>query len=159
MAVDGDFGPLTSAALATSFARHRKGQSTMGAHFSYTEFRCKCGGAFADCQRIWALRAQVRRLETYRAKIGAAVRVISGCRCKRRYQAVGGAKLSQHLFGAASDIEGHRTLAQMRQMRLSAGLGYKSSNNKVVHAGSRDTSGHNTTNGSPAHPTEWKYAT
>jgi hypothetical protein len=28
-----------------------------------------------------------------------------------------------------------------------------------VHVDSRDVSGHNTTNGSPAQPTVWKYAT
>jgi Peptidase M15 len=157
--VDGDFGPLTSAALAKSFARHRKGQSTMSAHFSYSEFRCK-GTAIPECRRIWALRTHVRRLEAYRAKIGnKPVRIVSGCRCKQRNQAVGGAKSSQHLFGAASDIQGLVTVAQRREMKLFAGLGFQQSTNKVVHVDSRDVSGHNTTNGSPAHPTTWKYAT
>lgn len=156
---DGDFGPLTSAALATSFARHRKGLPTMSAHFSYVEFRCKDGGAFPECQRIWELRTQVRRLEAYRAKVGAPVRIISGCRCKRHNSAVGGATSSQHLFGAASDIQGLVTVAQRRQMKLFAGLGFQQSTSKVVHVDSRDVSGHNTSNGSPTHPTEWRYAT
>ena len=159
LAVDGIFGPKTSDALATSFARHRNRQSTMSAHFSYVEFRCKCGGAFADCQRIWELRAHVRRLEAYRAKIGKPVRIVSGCRCRERNKAVGGAKASQHLFGAAADIEGLVTVAGRKQMKLFAGLGFKSSNNKVVHVDSRDQSGHNTTGGTPANPTTWKYAT
>lgn len=155
---DGDFGPLTSAALAISFARHRKGLSTMSAHFSFIEFRCKDGGAFPECQRIWEQRAQVRRLEAYRTKVGV-VRIVSGCRCKRRNTAVGGATSSQHLFGAASDVLGLVTVAQRRQMRLFAGLGFQASTGKVVHVDSRDVSGHNTTNGSPAQPTVWKYAT
>lgn len=155
---DGIFGPLTSAALATSFARHRKGQSTMSAHFSFVEFRCKDGGAFPECQRIWEQRAQVRRLEAYRTKVGV-VRIVSGCRCKRHNQAVGGATFSQHLFGSASDVLGLVTVAERRQMRLFAGLGFQSSTDKVVHVDSRDVSGHNTTNGSLAQPTVWKYAT
>ncbi len=156
---DGSFGPLTSAALAKSFARHRKGQSTMSAHFSFIEFRCNDGGAFPECQRIWEQRAHVRRLEAYRAKVGVVVRIVSGCRCKRHNKAVGGATSSQHLFGAASDIEGLRTVPQREQMRLFAGLGFQKSTGKVVHVDSRDVSGHNTTNGSPAHPTVWEYAT
>lgn len=159
LSVDGDFGPLTSAALAKSFARHRKGQPTMSAHFSYVEFRCK-GAAIPECRRIWVLRAHVRRLEAYRAKLGnTPVRIVSGCRCKQRNKEVGGARSSQHLFGAASDIQGLVTVAQRQQMKLFAGLGFKASTNKVVHVDSRDLSGHNTTNGSPGHPTTWKYAT
>jgi hypothetical protein len=158
LAADGDFGPLTSAALATSFARHRKGQSTMSAHFSYVEFRCKDGGRFPECQRIWELRAHVRRLEAYRAKIGTAVRIVSGCRCKGHTTEVGGAKSSQHMFGGASDIQGLRTVAQRREMKLFAGLGFKESTGKVVHADSRDKAGHNLTGGSPADPTVWRYS-
>jgi zinc D-Ala-D-Ala carboxypeptidase len=102
----------------------------------------------------------VRRLEAYRAKIGnKPVRIVSGCRCTQRNKDVGGARSSQHLFGAASDIQGLVTVAQRREMKLFAGLGFQQSTNKVVHVDSRDRSGHNTTNGSPAHPTTWKYAT
>ncbi len=156
---DGDVGPLTSDALALSFARLRQGRSTMSAHFSYTEFRCNDGGAFAECQRIWTLRAHVRRLEVYRNQIGAPVRIVSGCRCLRHNTAVGGATSSQHLFGAASDIQGLVDLQTKIQARLFAGLGFQSSTNKVVHVDSRDVSGHNTTGGSPASPTQWRYAT
>ncbi len=158
LADDGDFGPLTSAALATSFARHRARKPTMSAHFSYVEFRCKCGGAFRDCQRIWVRRAHVRRLEAYRAKLGQPIRIISGCRCKGRNKAVGGAKSSQHMFGAATDIEALRTVEQRREMKLFAGLGFRRSSRKVVHVDSRDKSGKNLTGGSPVRPTEWEYA-
>lgn len=157
--VDGLFGPLTSTALATSFARHRKGQPTMSANFSYIEFRCNDGGAFPECQRIWVLRAQVRRLEAYRAKVGAPIRIVSGCRCKRHNRAVGGATSSQHLFGSASDIQGLVTVAARKQMKLFAGLGFQRSTGKVVHVDSRDVSGHNLSKGSPAGPTTWQYAT
>jgi hypothetical protein len=156
--VDGKFGPLTSAALAKSFAWKRAKKPTMSAHFSYVEFRCKCGGAFKDCQRIWMRRAHVRRLEAYRTKIGEPVRIISGCRCKGRNKAVGGAKSSQHMFGAATDVEALRTVEQRRQMKLFAGLGFRRSSRKVVHCDSRDKGGKNLTGGSPARPTTWEYA-
>lgn len=159
LGVDGKFGPETSAALAMSYARYRQGLSTMSAHFSYVEFRCQCGGRFPECERIWMLRGHVRRLEAYRAKVGTPVRIVSGCRCKRRNEEVGGATSSQHLFGAASDIEGLVSLAQREQMHLFAGLGFQASTGKVVHVDSRDLSGHNLTGGTPAHPTEWRYAT
>jgi Peptidase M15 len=157
--VDSDFGPLTSAALAISLARRRAGKPTMSAHFSYVEFRCKDGGKFPDCQRIWILRTHVRRLELYRARIGGPVRIVSGCRCKRHNAAIGGARKSQHMLGAASDIQGILTLAQRRELKLFAGLGVKSSTRKVVHVDSRDVSGNNTTGGTPKNPTTWRYAT
>ena len=157
LAVDGDFGPLTSAALAKSYARHRNGQPTMSEHFSYSEFRCK-GPAIAECQRIWMLRAHVRRLEAYRDKINKPVVIVSGCRCKQRNTDVGGAKSSQHLFGAASDIQPLATVGQKEEMKLFAGLGYQQSTTKVVHVDSRDRSGHNTTGGTPTSPTKWKYS-
>lgn len=158
LAVDGDLGPLTSAALAVSYARLRQGRPTMSAHFSYVEFRCKCGGAFADCRRIWVLRAHVRRLEAHREHVARAVRIVSGCRCPGRNEAVGGKKASQHLFGGASDIEGLLTLSQRRALGLFAGIGYQASTKRVVHVDSRDVSGHPTTGGTPASPTVWKYA-
>ena len=157
--VDGICGELTSAALATSYARHRKGQSTMSAHFSYAEFKCKDGGKFPECQRIWMLRSHIRRLELYRAKIGGPVRIVSGCRCKRHNKAVGGATSSQHMFGAASDIQGLLTVAQKEKLRLFAGLGFKQSTGKVIHVDSRDLSGHNPNHKSPTSPEVWKYAT
>ena len=154
--VDGKFGPLTSAALALSYARHRKGQSTMSAHFSYVEFRCKCGGKYASCARIWEGRGHVRRLEAYRALVGA-VRIISGCRCVGHNRAVGGASNSQHLYGFSSDLQGLRSLASVVHMRIFAGLGWQGSTGRVVHADSRDLSGHNTTHSTPRTPATWRY--
>jgi Peptidase M15 len=155
--VDGDFGPLTSAALAKSYARHRNGQTTMSAHFSYREFRCK-GPAIPECRRIWMLRTHVRRLEAYRARINKPVAIVSGCRCKQRNTAVGGAKSSQHLYGAASDIRPLTSVGAKEEMKLFAGLGYQQSSGRCVHVDSRDRSGNNTTGGSPTNPTKWKYS-
>jgi len=80
--VDGDFGPKTSAALATSLARHLTGRSTCSAHFSFDEFACKCEGLYRNCRRIWIVRGHVRRLEAYRDRVGGAVQIVSGCRCE-----------------------------------------------------------------------------
>lgn len=156
--VDGIVGEKTSAALSTSFARQRQGKSTMSAHFSFVEFRCNDGSRFPECKRIWVLRDHVRRLEAYRAKITAPVRIVSGCRCKRHNTAVGGAASSQHLFGTASDIQGLASLDQKKKFALFAGLGFQESTNRVVHVDSRDRGGHNLTGGRPTAPTTWKYA-
>ncbi len=153
----GTLGPKTSAALKLSYARLRQGKPTMSEHFSYTEFKCKDGGDFPECQRIWTLRVHVRRLEAYRKQIGGPVRITSGCRCKRHNKAVGGAKSSQHMFGAASDIQGINTVQAKKKAKLFAGLGYKESTKKVIHVDSRDKAGHNN-GGSPAHPIVWRYA-
>jgi hypothetical protein len=157
--VDGVVGSQTSAALRTSYARKVKGKSTMSANFSYVEFKCKDGGKFPECQRIWMLRSHIRRLELYRAKIGGPVRIVSGFRCKRHNKEIGGATSSQHMFGAASDIQGALTVAQKEKLELFAGLGFKQSTRKVIHVDSRDLSGHNTTQTTPAHPAVWKYGT
>lgn len=157
--VDGKLGPESSDAIRKSFARLRAGKTTMSPHFSYTEFRCKCDGAFPDCQRIWTRRFHVRRLEAYRRKVGEPVRIISGCRCRGRNKAAGGAKKSQHMFGVATDIEALVTVETRRRMQLFAGLGFRQSSHLVVHVDSRDRGGHNLTGGTQARPTEWKYAT
>ena len=156
--VDGAVGEKTSAALTLSFARQRKGQSTMSPHFSFIEFRCNDGGRFPECKRIWVLRVHVRRLEAYRSKIDAPVRIVSGCRCKRHNAEVGGARSSQHMFGTASDIEGLASLREKKGFALFAGLGFKQSTGRVIHVDSRDKGGHNLTRGTPTAPTSWKYA-
>jgi hypothetical protein len=131
----------------------------MSAHFSYLEFRCKDGGKFPECQRIWMLRSHIRRLELYRNEICGPIRIVSGCRCTRHNKAVGGATSSQHMFGAASDIQGLLTVQQRRELKLFAGLGFKQSTGKVIHVDSRDLSGHNPQHSTPANPAVWKYAT
>ncbi|GAA4348349.1 D-Ala-D-Ala carboxypeptidase family metallohydrolase [Angustibacter luteus] len=158
--VDSTFGPKTSDALRISYARHKAHKPDMSAHFSYLEFRCKDGGVFDSCRRIWMLRTHVRRLEAYRHEIGdKAIRIVSGCRCKQYNKKVGGVSSSQHLFGAASDIDGQLTVDQKEKLQLFAGLGFKQSTSKVIHVDSRDRGGHNPKGSSPKHPAEWKYAT
>lgn len=157
LTVDGLVGPKTSYALRLSESRRRAGRSTASANFSFSEFACKCGGRYASCRRIWILRSHIQRLESYRAKAGGPVRVISGCRCLGHNAAVGGASSSQHLYGAATDISGpdKDTVASWR---LFAGIGYSRSTDRVAHVDSRDRSGNNTTRGSTTYPTKWRYA-
>jgi zinc D-Ala-D-Ala carboxypeptidase len=155
--VDGDFDQDTSDALVISLARLKAGKGTCSAHFSFAEFACKCNGRFKSCRRIWIHRGHVRRLEAYRDRVGGQVIIESGCRCKGRNDEVGGASMSQHMFGLATDVRGLRSLGQKLEAKAFAGLGYKRSNKKVIHVDSRDLGDHNT-GGSPAHPITWVYA-
>ena len=157
LSVDGLVGPKTSAAMTLSEARRRKGLGTASAHFSFTEFRCKCGGKYASCRRIWILRSHVQRLESYRAKTGRAVSITSGCRCLGHNRAVGGASSSQHLFGCATDISGPDK-DTVKSYRLFAGIGYGAKSDRALHVDSRDLGGHNTTGGRPISPTLWRYS-
>lgn len=71
-------------------------------NFDSGEFACRCGCGFASVDP-----ALVEGLELLRLKIGAPVRVTSGCRCQSRNREVGGSPRSQHLFGRAADITSH----------------------------------------------------
>ena len=68
-------------------------------HFNSTEFACRCGCGFETVDP-----ALVEGLELLRLKLGAAVRITSGCRCLDRNREVGGSPASQHLYGRAADI-------------------------------------------------------
>lgn len=155
--VIGIVGPKTSAGLRLSIARKRAGLSTASEHFSFTEFACHCGGEHPDCPRIWILRAQIQRMELYRGRVGGAVKIVSGCRCRGHNKAVGGASKSQHLFGAACDVRKVLKDTDVRAMKRFAGIGRSGSTHLVAHVDSRDRSGQNTTGGTPTAPTMWDY--
>jgi len=80
-------------------------------HFKATEFACKCKarGLAKDatwCQgQEWVDLRLVEQLEVLRARLGRPIYVVSGCRCPRYNQLVGGAPLSQHVRGKAADIQ------------------------------------------------------
>ena len=157
LGVDGVVGPATSAALLKSEARRKAGLTTASAHFSFVEFRCSCGGAYASCRRIWINRNQIARLEALRSRWGHSISVISGCRCYYRNKAVGGATNSQHMYGVATDLAGPDK-DWVRSQRLFAGIGYGGVTDKAQHVDSRDKGGHNATGGYPSAPTVWQYA-
>jgi hypothetical protein len=157
LTVDGLYGPKTDLALRASMAAHRAGRPNISAHFSTGELRCQCGGRYQDCQGVWMTRVHIRRLESLRTRTGP-LRLSSGCRCPGHNKAVGGASSSQHMFGVGSDIPGILTLAQVRALKLFAGIGYSGSTGRVLHVDSRDIGGHNSTSGKPTAPTVWRYA-
>jgi len=73
-------------------------------HFTRKELDCKCG-----CKTPWLIRRRLRklsrRLETLRKRLGHGIGILSGYRCPAHNAAVGGAKLSQHLYGRAADLQ------------------------------------------------------
>lgn len=157
--IDGVVGRFTSAALRESRSRLSSNLPTASAHFSFTEFRCNCGGRYPECQRIWVLRPLLVSLETLRNRFYRdGLAITSGCRCTQHNRAVGGASRSQHLFGAAADMPYAATAAAVSSMRVFAGIGRSARTSLVRHADRRDVSGRNTTGASLARPTIWDYA-
>lgn len=69
-------------------------------HFNSTEFACKdgCGASDVNTELVTVL-------EDVRAHFNQPVYVVSGRRCTKHNNAVGGAKHSQHLLGTAGDIK------------------------------------------------------
>jgi len=159
LVIDGIPGPKTQAALKKSHTNLISGRGTASPHFSFSEFTCKCGGKYSDCERIHMLAAHINRLEVYRSKVGVPVAIVSGYRCPAHNKAVGGATNSQHMYGSATDILGLRNSSWVRTLQLFAGIGYRASNGTVVHVDSRDISGVNLTNSTRVHPALWQYAT
>nr|WP_269328856.1 D-Ala-D-Ala carboxypeptidase family metallohydrolase [Kineosporia babensis] len=127
MKVDAKLGPFTSAALRISEARRRAGLPTASAHFSFTEVRCKCGGRYSTCARIWFQRGAFRELERYRKSLGSGISIISGCRCRGHNRAVGGASQSRHMAGDAADFAPVRPVSWFATRNLFRGRGWNKS--------------------------------
>lgn len=72
--------------------------------FKEKEFACRCCGELPPLARanVRALVEQV--LDPVREKLGMAIQVNSGYRCREHNLEVGGVKGSQHLVGEAADI-------------------------------------------------------
>lgn len=156
--VDGDPGPRTREALALSVGRKNQGLPTASTHFSFVEFKCKCGGAYRNCADIRVHRDLLRGLEDLRAHYYPnGMKIVSGYRCPGRNAAVGGASSSQHLYGAAADITAVTHYTNVTRLRRFSGIGKQSSTNKCRHVDVRHVSGNNTTGGTPDRPTIWNY--
>lgn len=78
-------------------------------NFSRKEFACPCCGVVLVDPALVTLLERIRTRHYPRG-----LRVVSGYRCPLRNAAVGGAKASQHLRGAAADIPPLLTPAQVR---------------------------------------------
>jgi hypothetical protein len=124
---DGIAGPKTMAALRRADGRRKRGLPTASAHFSFVEFRCKCGGRYSSCARIWITRATILRAERYRRVLGHGVPIVSGCRCPGHNAAVHGAEQSRHLAGDGLDFPPAKPVGWHRKLRTFAGLGYNPS--------------------------------
>jgi hypothetical protein len=122
--VDGVIGPKTTSALRFSEKRRAAGLPTASPHFSFVEFRCKCGGEYSACARIWIRRGTVQEAERYRTALGHGVPVVSGCRCRGHNTDVNGAKASKHMTGEAVDFPPAKSTAWFASHRLFRGRGY-----------------------------------
>lgn len=156
LTVDGLCGPVTSAALARCETNRRAGKHTASANFSWTNFKCTCGGAYSGCRQVLVLRELLWSLERYR-KVAGSVRVVSGYRCPARNNAVGGASNSQHMYGAAVDLDYKISASRLAALHIAAGIGKSGRTGLVRHLDRRDVSGHNN-GGSLAKPMVWVYA-
>lgn len=142
LSVDGKVGPKTSAALLLSESRRRAGKTTASAHFSFSEVRCRCGGKYASCQRIFMKRSAFQMMEIYRAKSKRPLTVVSGCRCASHNKAIGSKDPnSRHISGIACDVQPRYSTSTVRSWRAATQIGYSPSMRKVVHIdmGSRYT--------------------
>jgi lysozyme family protein len=133
LSVDGSVGAKTSAALLKSEARRKAGQPTASAHFSFTEVRCRCGGKYSSCQRIWHKRKAFQMMEQYRTKSGRSFTVVSACRCASHNKAIGGSATSRHLSGLASDTQPYYSTTKVKSWQVCTHIGYGSVSKKVKH--------------------------
>ena len=157
LTVDGKNGPRTRQALRLSLARRKAGQPDASEHFSFRNFGCKCGGRYDGCAGIRVHRELLESLEEYR-EVAGPVEVVSGYRCPTHNQKVGGASSSQHVYGSACDVQPKVKTAAVARLRRFAGIGYQGATGLVRHVDRRDCSGNNTTGGTLARPTSWRYA-
>ena len=70
-------------------------------HFQYEEWACKCCGQIGSKKNILQL---AEMLEKLRLVWNCPIQVMSGYRCEKHNNKVGGAKKSQHLIPTAADI-------------------------------------------------------
>jgi zinc D-Ala-D-Ala carboxypeptidase len=139
LVVDGLIGAHTDAALLLSESRRVHGLGTASAHFSFSEVLCKCGGRYADCQRIWTPRAVFASLEASRVRVGHSIGVTSGCRCPNYNASVGGASDSRHKYGDAIDWSGPDKDIT-RSWHIWHGIGYGAHSDHSLHTDLRPTS-------------------
>lgn len=151
LVVDGQVGPLTSAALLRSYKAKLAGQPNISTHFRLADFDCTCGGRYNACARIWTDRRLLVALEKYRARVGHPISIVSGCRCAGRNAEVpGAATYSQHMLGRAADIAHEVSATRLTGWGYFTGIGKRHSDGEACHVDVR-------TSASTTHPDLWTY--
>jgi hypothetical protein len=157
--VDGLYGPQTLGALS-----HVQQTGRLSPNFTLAEVRSKGDGT------AWVHRDLLAALERLRTHVGRPLSVVSGWRDVAHNRRVGGARTSQHTYGASPELhaiqsrllpgahlfagraadfsQGYIRLQDCVNLRLFSGIGHR--NGWVTHVDLR-------TNATPANPTVWVY--
>lgn len=147
LAVDGDPGPLTQAALTKCVSEGSK----CGEFFVFREFKNRCN----DNSWPKVNRTLVRGLDAYRKQAGP-VNIVSAFRDDDCNAQAGGAPQSQHRHGNVADIPEALSQAEVVALGVFSGIGVVFDTDMVVHVDCRHE-GPNPTGGSPDSPTIWFY--
>ena len=157
--VDGQYGPQTLGALAQV-----RDSGRLSPNFTVQECRSKGDGT------AWVHRDLLGALERLRAAVGRPLGLVSAWRDPAHNRRVGGARTSQHTFGASAELHriqgsllpgahlfagraadfnrGYIRLQDCVNLRLFSGIGHR--DGWVTHVDVR-------ANGTPANPTVWVY--
>lgn len=93
----------------------------LSAHFSTAEFQCK---GRDGCKLILPPSRLLLVLEDIRYHTGETpLRIVSGYRCERHNDKVGGAFASRHLRGDAADLEPGRVTLEVARAAGATGIG------------------------------------
>jgi len=157
--VDGLYGPQTLGALSQVGTTGR-----LSPNFAVSEVRSKGDGT------AWVHRDLLAALERLRTAVGRPLGIVSGWRDVAHNRRVGGARTSQHTYGASPELQriqgsllpgahlfagraadfsqGYIRLQDCLNLRLFSGVGHR--NGWVTHVDLR-------TNATPENPTVWVY--
>jgi zinc D-Ala-D-Ala carboxypeptidase len=148
LAIDGDFGPATKAAVQRFQSAYGLGSDGIAGpatfskiyalqdddctpiHFAYSELDDGCGGSGWDGGPLSAAATKANALETMwhleamRHALGdQPLNISSGFRSIPCNNAVGGASNSQHLYGRSADLTGVHSLCTMARQARNHGFG------------------------------------
>lgn len=155
LTIDGLIGPKTATAMDWSAGHGGR----CSEHFTFREWRSwSTPGGCKGNEWIWVMREEVRAFEAYRRLVGHPVAIVSGCRDPEKNRCVGGATVSQHLYGSGGDMRPEKTVAQVRALHVFSGIGFDRASGLVRHGDVRHKSGHNPTGGTLQNPTIWAYS-
>jgi hypothetical protein len=159
LTVDGQYGPQTLGAMS-----HARATGRMSPNFTVAECRSKGDGT------AWVHRDLLAALERLRGHVGKPLSLVSCWRDVAHNRRVGGARTSQHTYGASPELHAiqsrllpgahlfagraadfNRSYIRVQDcvnLRLFSGIGHR--DGWVTHVDVR-------TNTSPANPTVWAY--